>query len=68
MNPTAIAYAIELLGAIPNLIAAGRDIAALVSEGKFKLEQMQAEKRDPTPEEWDVLNAQIKSLRGELHA
>lgn len=64
----ALAFAIQLLDVIPSLIAAGRDVAALVSDGKAKIEAMQAENRDPTPAEWDSLNAQIKALRDELHS
>lgn len=64
----ALAYAIELLTVLPNLISAGANVMQLVTDGKAKLEAMQAEKRDPTPAEWDALNAQIAALRKELHA
>lgn len=64
----AIGFAIQLLTALPSLVKAGMDITALVQDSTAKLNQMQAEKRDPTPEEWDDLNAKIKALREELHA
>ena len=64
----ALAYAVQLLGVIPDLINAGASVVQLVTDGKAKLEAMQTEKRDPTPAEWDALNAQIKALRDELHA
>jgi hypothetical protein len=68
MNPTAIAYALQLMSALPGLIKAGVDITHTVTASRDKLAQMDAEKRDPTPAEWDALNAEIARLRGELHA
>lgn len=68
MNPTAIAYALQLMTAIPGLIQAGVDITRTVTDARDKLAQMDAEGRDPTPSEWDALNANIARLRGELHA
>ncbi len=65
---TSLAFAIELLGQVPALIAAGKDVVALAQSGHAALTAMQAENRDPTPAEWDALNAQIKALRDELHA
>jgi len=67
MELTAIAYALQLLQAIPTLLAAGRDVAAMIEQGSTALKAMQAEGRDPTPEEWDALNATIAALRAELH-
>lgn len=64
----ALPFAIQLLTSLPSLIQAGVDITNLVSDSTEKLKSMQAENRDPTPAEWDELNARIKSLRGELHA
>jgi hypothetical protein len=68
MNPTAIAYAVQLVGALPGLIQAGVDITRTLREGQSKLQQFEAEGRNPTPQEWDALNAEIARLRGELHA
>ena len=65
---TALAYAIQLLGIVPSLISAGTSVVQLVTDGKAKLTQMQAENRDPTQAEWDALNAQIASLRKDLHS
>lgn len=64
----ALPYVIQLLTALPSLVKAGMDITALVQEQTAKIQAMQAEKRDPTPQEWDELNARIKALRDELHA
>lgn len=66
--PAIAAFAIQILTALPSLIKAGIDITTLVSDSTAKLEKMQAEKRDPTPEEWADLNSRIKALRDELHA
>ncbi len=65
---SAIAYAISLLGEVPGLIAAGKSVVDLVQSGSAALKTMQSENRDPTAAEWDALNAQIKTLRDELHA
>jgi hypothetical protein len=64
----ALPYALQVLSILPSLIQAGMDVTALVQNSTAALNKMQDEKRDPTPEEWHALNAQIKMLRGELHA
>jgi len=62
-----IAYALQLLASLPQLIQAGIDVTALVMEGQAKLKEMQAQGREPTAGEWDDLNDRISALRGELH-
>ena len=64
----ALTYAIQLLSALPALIDAGMSIKNLVSDSTAALNKMQAEKRDPSPAEWDALNAMIADLRKQLHA
>jgi len=64
----ALTFAVELLALLPKLIAAGRDVTALISEGHTALTAMQAEKRDPSAEEWSALNKHIDALQAELHA
>jgi hypothetical protein len=64
----ALAFAVQLLSSLPTLIQAGVDVTNLVKDSTDKLKGMQDEKRDPTPQEWDALNARIKALRDELHA
>lgn len=64
----AAAFALSLLTELPALIAAGKQVFDLIKSGTAAMEAMQAENRDPTPAEWDKLNAQIKALRDELHA
>lgn len=63
----ALAYAVQLLGALPALLAAGKQINDLLVQGHATLERMQAEGRDPTPAEWDDLNDAIAVLRQDLH-
>lgn len=62
-----LAFAIQLISALPALVQAGRDITSLVTDGTKALEAMQREKRDPTGAEWQALNKQIADLRNELH-
>ena len=64
----ALTYAIQLLSALPALIDAGMSIKNLVSDSTAALNKMQAEKRDPSPQEWQNLNDQITALRNQLHA
>ena len=68
MNPAALYYALQVLQAIPTLIAAGQNISGLVSQSTTALNAMIAEKRNPSDAEWDALNAAIKALRDQLHA
>lgn len=67
MDTTILAYALQVLAVLPQLIAAGRSVASIVQDANTALAAMQAENRDPTPAEWDALNAQIAALRSELH-
>jgi hypothetical protein len=60
----ALAYALQLLQALPALIQAGQDAADLVA----RVKEMHDQGRDPSPGEWDDLNARIATLRGDLHA
>jgi len=62
----ALAYAIRLLEALPALIAAGESLTTLIVEGSAALKNMQATHRDPTPAEWEALNAAIAALRSDL--
>ena len=65
---TAIAYALQLLNTLPQLLAAGKSVLDLIAQGKAALSAMQTEGRDPTPAEWAALNQQIKALQVKLHA
>jgi uncharacterized protein involved in exopolysaccharide biosynthesis len=64
----ALTFATTLLGSLPQLIAGGAQILDLVNSGNAKLKQFADEKRNPTPEEWDALNASIDAKRAQLHS
>jgi hypothetical protein len=63
----ALAYAIQLLSVLPQLILAGQDVMELINKGQSTLQNMQDEKRDPTPAEWEALDSLIATLRKDLH-
>lgn len=65
---TALAYAIQLLSALPSLIKAGMDVTTLIQGSTAKIQAMNTENRAPTDAEWAELDAQIKALQAELHA
>jgi len=62
-----IAYALQFLNAVPQLIAAGQNVMNLVNHATTALQNMQAENRGPTAEEWAALDAQTDALRAKLH-
>ena len=64
----ALAFAMQLLTSLPGLIAGGVQVVGLIEQGNAKLKQFADEKRDPTPAEWDTLNASIDEHRKQLHS
>lgn len=60
-------YALQVLQVLPQLIAAGQDVAGFIQQANTSLKNMQDQKRDPTAEEWAALNTQIDALRKQLH-
>jgi hypothetical protein len=65
---SALAYALQLLASLPQLIQAGVDVMDTINAAKEKLQTMSDEGRDPTPAEWDELNERIRGLRSQLHS
>lgn len=63
-----LAFLLKAFEALPGLISAGVNIAAFVSETKTKVDDMQANDRAPTQQEWDDLNQKIADLRNRLHS
>jgi hypothetical protein len=59
--PTALAFAIQALVQLPDLIQAGADAARAIQETVTALQAMQAEGRGPTQAEWDALNARVEA-------
>ena len=64
----ALDFALKILQVLPGLIAAGKDVTQLITDTSQRVQEMRDQNRDPTPGEWDDLNAQIDSLRGRLHS
>ena len=63
-----LAFVLKAFGSLPGLISAGVNIAAFVQETKTKVDDMQANDRAPTQQEWDDLNERIDNLRNRLHS
>lgn len=64
----ALSFATTLLASLPQLLAGGVEVLGLIQSGTERLKAFAAEKRDPTQEEWDALNASIEAKRKELHS
>lgn len=60
----ALKYIDKLLEVLPGFIQAGHDASDLIAAGR----NMLAEGRQPSPGEWDDLNARIGLMRGRLHS
>lgn len=63
-----VSFATKALGEIVPLVSAGASVVNLVTSTKDALQNMQAQNRGPTQQEWDALDAEINSLRQQLHA
>lgn len=61
-----IVYAIQALETLPTLISGSIEAVKFIEDAVKALKTMQAENRDPTPEEWDSLNALIEQLQAQL--
>jgi|GEM_PF-4669745 len=59
-------YVLVALSAIAEILKAGGNALALVAQIQSTLGVLRAEKRDPTPEEWQALNAQIAAAMAAL--
>lgn len=60
--------ALQALQSLPQLLQAGSEVVQLVEETRARLQSMRDEGRDPSPGEWDDLNARIDVLRGRLQS
>jgi hypothetical protein len=63
----ALAYAMQVLTALPQLLTASQDVLDLVSHASAKLQDMQDSNRAPTADEWQELNDKIDELQIALH-
>ncbi len=68
MNPAVLMYMLQVLNAIPALIASGESVMGLVNKTTVAIQNMQAENRNPTDEEWADLHKEIDTLRAQLHS
>lgn len=59
-------FATQVLKTLPNLIAAGLDVAEVVTRTNAAVQAMLAENRGPTDAEWADQAARIKALEAEL--
>lgn len=64
----ALELATLVLSQLPSLISAGIQVKGLIDNTNATLKAAQDQKRDPTAQEWDDLNAQIDDLRKQLHS
>jgi hypothetical protein len=63
MSPSVALYCLQILNTLPGLIAAGQSAMGLINAGTVAIQNMVAENRNPTPEEWAALDA----IRDGLH-
>lgn len=56
---TVLQYVAVALAALDEILKAGGSAANLLAQLRTTIVAFQAENRDPTPAEWDALNAQI---------
>ncbi|CAB4145071.1 hypothetical protein UFOVP1053_35 [uncultured Caudovirales phage] len=68
MTPALLGYVLQAIQIIPDLIAAGQSVSALIAQTSASLRKMQAENRDPSAEEWAAQAQVINDLRSKLHA
>lgn len=65
---TALALALNVLEVLPGVVTAGEDALQLIQSTSATLRVAQSQGRDPSPNEWDAINAQIEKLREVLDA
>lgn len=68
MPVTVVSYLITALELGPKLVALGLDLAGFVGGAVAKAKVMRDENRDPTPEEWDELNARVQDVHQRIQA
>ncbi len=64
---TAIVFASAILELAPAVISAGIDAYEFFTWADAKVRAFKDEKRDPTPAEWNELNAKTAEMRTLLH-
>lgn len=64
----ALPYIVQLLNALLSLVPEGTALWNKYNGDKTLLQQMIDEKREPTPQEWDTLNATTAGLEAQIDA
>lgn len=64
----AIAFAKEVIPLLMLVINGVVELAPVVREGLARLQKMNEEGRDPTPEDWDWINGVIADRRARVRA
>ena len=62
MGTAASDLLIAFLESLPGLIQDGVEVVTLINQTVISVKTMIAESRDPTPDEWNALHAQIAAL------
>ncbi len=60
-------YVLVALSAIAEILKAGGNAMVLIGQIQSTIGVLQAEKRDPSPAEWEALNAQIAAAMAALN-
>lgn len=68
MGPNTVAFILNALNAIPGLVAAGANLVEQVGQLSAQIKTLQAEKRDPTAEEWSAQNQALADAIAKLGA
>lgn len=63
-----VPFAIQLLEALPGLIASGEQALAVIAAHTAALKAMVAENRSPTQDEWNALNSVVSGFEAQLDA
>lgn len=65
---TTIAFALKALESAPSIVNAGLDLFSYVTAAIAAVQKMQAENRDPTPEEWAALDGDAATVHAAIQA
>jgi hypothetical protein len=63
-----VIYILGLLSSLLKILPTGTALWAKIKGDKDKLDQIIAEGRQPTPEEWDALNVETAALEAQIDA
>ena len=64
----AVQFAVDLVQGLSILADAGQNVAGKYKEGLKILQDLHAEKRDPTAAEWERLNLEVIAMQKELQS